>query len=105
MSVDEKIHGLALQHLTGKLHLEFPLAQEGEEAFIVGGATFTGEETGYGEGLARMQHTVQHAVGLESEDVLNQQVAALLAANAVAVPHQTALAVDDKVTPHEWDKN
>ena len=43
-----------------------------------------------------MQHTVQHAVGLESKDILDQQVSALFPADAVAVPHQTALAIDDK---------
>ena len=92
--IDEHIHRLLREYLAGILHLRLLFALESKKRLVVGGATFTGKETGYGVGLARMQHTVQHTVGLEAKNALDEQITALVSPDAITVPDNATFAVE-----------
>ena len=48
-----------LQQLAGKLHLRFFLPFEDKRVFVMGVTALAGTEARDGEGLPRMQHTVE----------------------------------------------
>lgn len=91
---NEEVNVGVLQQLPSKLHLELLLTVKTQHAIIVRVATAFGKEPGNGECLTRVQHAVQSLVEWTVEDALDEQIAALLATQTVAVTDKTAFPVN-----------
>lgn len=96
MGEDEEVHLFLLENLAGILDLEFVFVTENEDLRFMGGAAGGGEMARDGKSVARVQHAVQHAIGLVSKNAFYKIITPLLAAQTVAMAHQTAFAVNQK---------
>ncbi len=80
MGVDKVVNSVLLQHFTGIHNLGFFLVCEDINTVRVGLPAFCGAEPCDGESLPWMEHAVKYPVGLEPEDVFDEQVFSLLPA-------------------------